>query len=296
MPRDCAKRLCTPYATTFEFSNAKSNRMFRSSRQVASTGEKSCDRDIFVDFFPVETNAAEFDPLAFCNEWRAGRLATVQDFFSRMETAVRLRVVTYRIPDFITRYPSLLTKPMPMGPIAGWEIRCNWTGLPFAWTPLTLGEVAGLLQQPGQGAVDGGVLGVLLAGFGEDEDGHLDQAEGVGGVGHVHLGAGVPGVAAEDVFAVGQDLGVVAGALGVLELGPVAGSGQEGEPAAAEVVLEFGLLSAAQSLPVNQIGRIELAARHQQLNAVVVIACRNDLVGSLKPLDCNATLLRILFR
>ena len=22
--------------------------------------------------------------------------------------------------------------------------RCNWTGLPFAWTPLTLAEVAGL--------------------------------------------------------------------------------------------------------------------------------------------------------
>ncbi|MBI4621845.1 MAG: hypothetical protein HY736_01330 [Verrucomicrobia bacterium] len=42
------------------------------------------------------------------------------------------------------RYPSLLTKPPPMGLVAGWEIRFNWTGIPFAWTPLTAVEVIGL--------------------------------------------------------------------------------------------------------------------------------------------------------
>jgi murein DD-endopeptidase MepM/ murein hydrolase activator NlpD len=89
-------------------------------------------------------NLVGIDPLAFYNEWRAGRLATVQDFFNRMETAVRLRIATYRVPDFVTRYPSLLTKPLPLTPPAGWEIRFNWTGLPFAWTPLTTTEVAGL--------------------------------------------------------------------------------------------------------------------------------------------------------
>jgi hypothetical protein len=47
----------------------------------------------------------------------------------------------------VTRYPSLLTRPMPMGPVAGWEIRFNWTGLPFAWTPLTAAEVAGLAPE-----------------------------------------------------------------------------------------------------------------------------------------------------
>jgi peptidoglycan LD-endopeptidase LytH len=95
-------------------------------------------------------NLIGIDPLAFYNEWRAGRLTAVQDFFARMETAVRLRIVTYRTPDFVTRYPSLLTKPLPMGPVSGWEIRFNWTGLPFAWTPLLGNEVIGILRDQPQ--------------------------------------------------------------------------------------------------------------------------------------------------
>ena len=89
-------------------------------------------------------NLVGVDPIAFYNEWRAGRLATGHDFFARLEPAVRVRIATYRTPDFVTRYPSLLTKPLPFGPVAGWEVRFNWTGLPFAWTPLTIAEVTGL--------------------------------------------------------------------------------------------------------------------------------------------------------
>lgn len=89
-------------------------------------------------------NLVGVDPLAFFNAWKGGKLATPLDFFSHMETAVRLRIATYRTPDFVTRYPALLTKPLPMGPVSGWEIRFNWTGLPFAWTPLTAQEVAGM--------------------------------------------------------------------------------------------------------------------------------------------------------
>lgn len=89
-------------------------------------------------------NLIGIDPIAFYNDWRAARIATAQDFFAKMETAVRVRIATYRKPDYITRYPSLLTKPLPFGPVAGWDIRFNWTGLPFAWTPLTGNEVLGL--------------------------------------------------------------------------------------------------------------------------------------------------------
>lgn len=89
-------------------------------------------------------NLLGVDPMAFYGEWKAGRLASVHDFFARLEPVVRLRIATYRTPDFVTRYPALLTKPMPLGPVAGWEIRFTWTGLPFAWTPLTTAEVAGL--------------------------------------------------------------------------------------------------------------------------------------------------------
>lgn len=89
-------------------------------------------------------NLMGLDPLAVFNDWRAHRISTVQDCFARMETVVRLRVATMRVPDFVQRYPSLLTKPRPLGPVGGWEIRFNWSGIPFAWTPLTAAEVAGL--------------------------------------------------------------------------------------------------------------------------------------------------------
>jgi murein DD-endopeptidase MepM/ murein hydrolase activator NlpD len=89
-------------------------------------------------------NLMGLDPLAFLAEWRAGRVNSFQEFLARQPTAVRLRIATNRMPDFVTRYPSLLTKELPMGPVAGWEIRFNWTGIPFAWTPLTATEAIGL--------------------------------------------------------------------------------------------------------------------------------------------------------
>jgi murein DD-endopeptidase MepM/ murein hydrolase activator NlpD len=93
-------------------------------------------------------NLVGVDPLQFFNDWRARRIDTVQDFFEQMRPVVRLRIATLQRPDFVSRYPSLLTRPMP-AMVAGWEIRFNWTGLPFAWTPLTGEEVAGLpVNQP----------------------------------------------------------------------------------------------------------------------------------------------------
>lgn len=94
-------------------------------------------------------NLMGVDPLALFEDWRAKRVNTVQDYFARMETVVRVRVAVRRTPDFVTRYPSLLTREMPMGPVAGWEIRFNWTGVPFSWTPLSSMEVIGLpVEQP----------------------------------------------------------------------------------------------------------------------------------------------------
>ena len=92
-------------------------------------------------------NLMGIDPLAFFNDWKTGRIKSVHDFFSRMETAARVRIATFRTPDFVTRYPSLLTKPLAEGIVAGWDVQFNWTGIPFAWTPLTAAEVAGLKRE-----------------------------------------------------------------------------------------------------------------------------------------------------
>lgn len=91
-------------------------------------------------------NLMGIDPLAFYNGWREGRIGTMQDAFAQMAPAVRVRLATSRTPDFVARYPSLLTKPVPMGIVAGWEVAFNWTGIPISWTPLSSGEVAGLTR------------------------------------------------------------------------------------------------------------------------------------------------------
>jgi peptidoglycan LD-endopeptidase LytH len=89
-------------------------------------------------------NLLGIDPWDYLRSWRARQVNNFQEYFGRMRSVVRVRVATMRVPDFIRRYPDLLTKKMPVGPIGGWEVQCNATGLPFAWTPLTPNEVIGM--------------------------------------------------------------------------------------------------------------------------------------------------------
>jgi murein DD-endopeptidase MepM/ murein hydrolase activator NlpD len=89
-------------------------------------------------------NLIGIDPLDFLNLWRQRRVNTFQEYFAQLPTAVRLRIATKRVPDFTARYPALLTKPVPLGSVAGWEIRFSWTGVPISWTPLTAMEVIAL--------------------------------------------------------------------------------------------------------------------------------------------------------
>ncbi len=88
-------------------------------------------------------NLMGIDPLGFLNAWRDHRVDTFAAYFAAMAPAARVRIASTRVPDFVARYPVLLTKPLPLV-TAGWEIKVDWTGLPFSWTPLTATEVAGL--------------------------------------------------------------------------------------------------------------------------------------------------------
>ncbi len=87
-------------------------------------------------------NLLGIDPHDFLGELRRGRVDNVQEYVDRLRSVLRVRVATTRTPDFISRYPSLLRKPVS-GLVAGWEVECNGTGLPFAWTPLTAAELGG---------------------------------------------------------------------------------------------------------------------------------------------------------
>jgi len=88
-------------------------------------------------------NLLGLDPLDFLRKWRAGRVDSFQEYFDGMRAMVTFRVATARVPDFLQRYPALLRKPIN-GLVGGWEVECNATGLPFAWTPLSPAEVAGM--------------------------------------------------------------------------------------------------------------------------------------------------------
>ncbi len=87
-------------------------------------------------------NLMGIDPQDFLRELRRKRVDNLQEYFDRLQPVVRVRVATTRTPDFINRYPSLLRKPVS-GLVAGWEVECNATGLPYAWTPLSAAELGG---------------------------------------------------------------------------------------------------------------------------------------------------------
>lgn len=88
-------------------------------------------------------NLMGIDPLDFLRQWRLGRVSSFQQYLDKLKPVVTLRIASSRVPDFVQRYPSLLRKPIS-GLVAGWEISCSSTGLPFAWTPLGAKEVAGM--------------------------------------------------------------------------------------------------------------------------------------------------------
>jgi murein DD-endopeptidase MepM/ murein hydrolase activator NlpD len=103
-------------------------------------------------------NLMGFDPLDFFNQWRDRKVNSAQEYLARLPPAVRLRYATRRVPDFVLRYPSLLTRPLPAA-VAGWEVAFDWTGIPIAWTPLSDLEAVGLApERPSVVAVDQGLI------------------------------------------------------------------------------------------------------------------------------------------
>lgn len=88
-------------------------------------------------------NLMGFDPLDFYEKHRTRKIANFRDYFARMEPVVKFRIATLVRPDFVERYPELIHKERPML-VGGWEVWCDWTGLPFHWRALTPAEVSGM--------------------------------------------------------------------------------------------------------------------------------------------------------
>jgi murein DD-endopeptidase MepM/ murein hydrolase activator NlpD len=89
-------------------------------------------------------NLMGIDALDFFNEFRARRVDDFAGYFARLPAVARVRIATAQVPDFVQRYPELLTAEVPPAGVAGWDIKVNATGLPFSWTPLKATDVIGL--------------------------------------------------------------------------------------------------------------------------------------------------------
>ncbi len=92
-------------------------------------------------------NLIGLDPQPFFDLVRAKKFKNFADYFHSLPTAFTLRIATPRIPDFVTRYPALLTKPVPLTGVAGWDVAFTWYALPKQVTPLPAGTPG--LDKPG---------------------------------------------------------------------------------------------------------------------------------------------------
>ncbi len=77
-------------------------------------------------------NLLGLDPLEFFARERAGGLASLDVVFRAIPTAVRVRVASNAVPDFVRRYPSL-AEGATAGVAGGWEIDFSATGVPLRW-------------------------------------------------------------------------------------------------------------------------------------------------------------------
>lgn len=89
-------------------------------------------------------NLMGFDTEDFLEQFRAKRVNNFEEYFAKLKTPVTVRVASMSVPDFVSRYPALLSKPLPIGLVGGWEIKFDATGIPLAWTPLSSTDVKGM--------------------------------------------------------------------------------------------------------------------------------------------------------
>lgn len=87
-------------------------------------------------------NLMGVDPKDFYDQFRAKRVNDLGEYLAIQPVAVTVRVARSRMPDFVTRYPSLLQGHVPVGTLGGWEIDMLWTGLPVAFRPLDESQTA----------------------------------------------------------------------------------------------------------------------------------------------------------
>lgn len=92
-------------------------------------------------------NLIGMNPIEFYDLFRAGHVRNVLEYVKSVPVAFTLRVKSESIPDFVRRYPTLLSDSVPRGGVGGWEIGFTFYGLPKEWRPLAAEDPLLIEQQ-----------------------------------------------------------------------------------------------------------------------------------------------------
>lgn len=80
-------------------------------------------------------NLVGLDPLNFYQAMRTAQVNGMADYLKSLPNRLHVRVFCRQTPDFIVRYPELLSGPKRTGDIIAWDITFTAYGLPKKWTP-----------------------------------------------------------------------------------------------------------------------------------------------------------------
>lgn len=80
-------------------------------------------------------NLVGVDPLDFYRAVRAGEVMDMAGYLRRLPVAGRIRVHSAKVPDFVQRYPALVTRPYAGHELVAWDIAFSQFGVPMEWTP-----------------------------------------------------------------------------------------------------------------------------------------------------------------
>jgi hypothetical protein len=82
-------------------------------------------------------NLTGFNPLDFYEQYRRGNVGSILDYVNAIPTGYVLRIAYPDVPDYVKRYPELVTGEIPENGLVGWEVSFTWFGLPKRWQAIT---------------------------------------------------------------------------------------------------------------------------------------------------------------
>lgn len=80
-------------------------------------------------------NLVSVDPLAFYQAMRQGQVKDLNEHLQTLPAVARIRMFTSQVPNFVTNYPALVTRPYAGKALVAWDIAFTQYGLPKEWTP-----------------------------------------------------------------------------------------------------------------------------------------------------------------